>query len=617
VPSWATTANDAGATDPAETFEGEVYLPLRNASQAQALATAVSTPGVGYRLGLSPAQWIARFAPTRADSDAVVAGLTAQGFTIFAVPASRQYVVFRGTAAQFNAAFSTQLHNYSYAGTTLAAPSSAPSLPTALGSLVSAVGIDQSRLLTHPDSVKQGDIPGESGAQPLARSLATPQSVVTTPCSSYIGQNVVTVPAAYGTTKVSTYNCGYTPAQLRSAYGVSALPKSQNGAGQTVAIIDAYASPTIVSDVNTYSAALGEPGLTSATYQQIVPSPQQFVDQDACGDPSGWQGEQTLDVESVHGLAPGAKILYVGGFNCGGGLDVALSKILDNKLANIVSNSYGDLGEAVPTDVLAGENNLYIQAAGEGIGLYFSSGDDGDEVANLGDAEPDFPASSPWVTAVGGTSIAIDQRGKIAYETGWGDTLDQIVASSKGKLSYTDPLPGALLAGGAGGGRSTVFAQPSYQRGVVPSALAAGQRVSPDISALADPYTGFSIGISPIVDDVTLETGAFENDTYGGTSLASPLTAAQIAIVQQITHQTIGFANPTLYAIDRVLPGSFRDVVPQHPAKALAYTSKRSGNSYLVSLDTDTTLATAPGYDPVTGLGEVSFSLLSLLGQGR
>ncbi|MFC5502330.1 protease pro-enzyme activation domain-containing protein [Lysinimonas soli] len=619
VPRWATSANDVGAADATATFEGEVYLPLRNAKAATALATAVSSPGIGYRQGLSAADWIARFAPTQADSDAVVGYLTSQGFTISAVPASRQYVVFRGTAAQFGAAFGTSLHDYSYAGTTLAAPSSAPSLPIALGAKVSGVGIDQSRLLTHPDSVKQGDIPGDSGVQSFGRQTAAPSGAIATPCSSYIGQNIVTVPAAYnGQTQYSTYNCGYTPSQLRSAYGISALPRSQNGAGQTVAIIDAYASPSIVSDVNTYSSALGEPGLTAANYSQIVPDPSQFVDQEACAFPSGWQGEQTLDVEAVHGLATGAKILYVGGFNCGGGLDVALSKILDGKLANIVSNSYGDLGEAVPSDVLAGENNLYLQAAGEGVGLYFSSGDNGDEVANVGQPQPDFPASSPWVTAVGGTTLAIDQKGKISYETGWGDTVDKIVADpGTGALSYAEALPGSRFVGGAGGGVSTVFGQPWYQHGIVPNSLAHGQRVSPDIAALADPYTGFSIGISPIVDDTTLETGAFENETYGGTSLASPLTAAQIAIVQQLTHSTIGFANPTLYALDRVLPNAFRDVLPQNPRQAVAYTSKTSGNSYLVSFDTDTTLRTTAKYDDVTGIGGVSFSLLTLLGQGR
>ncbi|MFI5061640.1 MAG: hypothetical protein ACHP7F_09350, partial [Actinomycetales bacterium] len=160
-------------------------------------------------------------------------------------------------------------------------------------------------------------------------------------------------------------------------------------------------------------------------------------------------------------------------------------------------------------------------------------------------------------------------------------------------------------------------AQPGYQNHAVPAALANGHRVAPDVAALADPYTGFQIGISPIVDDTTLSTGGFINETYGGTSLASPIVAAQIAIVQQATHTSIGFANPTLYGINRVLPNSFRDVVPQNPTRAVVYTSKISGNTYFVSFDQDTSLKTATGYDDVTGLGGVSFSLLSLVASGR
>lgn len=618
VPSWATAANDAGAAPAAERGEGEIYLPLRDQSGAEALAKAVSSPvSGGYRKALNPHQWIDRFSPTNADLDAVVNFLTTAGLTITAVPDSRQFVVFRGTADQIGSVFGTSLHSFSVAGKRLVAPTSAPTLPASVGTKVSAVSIEQSRTLTRPDSIQQGDL-GPSAQPTVARHAAT-APVVATPCSHYLGENTVTVPAAYnGQTQYSTYNCGYTPAQLRSAYGLDALAKrGVNGAGQTVAIIDAYASPSIVKDVNSYSQQNGEPGLTNSSYQQLVPKPSEFTDQELCQFPSGWQGEQTLDVESVHGVAPGARILYVGGTNCAGGLDVAMSKILDNKLASIVSNSYSNLGEAVPADVIQGEVNLELQAAGEGIGLYFSSGDNGDEAANLGYASPDFPASSPWVTSVGGTSLAIDKNGAIAYETGWGDAFDRIMKNADGSLSYAQPLPGTRFVGGAGGGTSAVFAQPDYQRGIVPAALANGHRVSPDVAALADPYTGFSIGIRPIVDDTTLATGDFVNETYGGTSLATPIVAAQIAIVQQATRTSIGFANPTLYGIDRILPNSFRDVAPLNPPQGVVYTSHISGNTYFVSFDHDTSLATATGYDDVTGLGGVTFDLLSKVAAGR
>ncbi|WP_255252591.1 protease pro-enzyme activation domain-containing protein [Curtobacterium sp. 'Ferrero'] len=609
TPVWATSANDAGAAAASTDVEGEVYLPLRDQQGAEALATAVSTPGnARYRKPISPRAWIARYAPTKASADEVTDYLRAQGLTITAVPASHQYVVFRGPASVVGSVLGTSLHRYRHEGHTLVAPASAPTLPAPIAGLVSGVTVDQGRLLTHPELVRQGQTPVTSTPARSLRQQATAPTGIDAQCSQYDGQHTAPVPAAYGQTRVRTFACGYVPKQIRSAYGVDTLAaKGVQGQGQTVAIIDAYASPSIVRDTNTYSAANGEPGLTSATFAQRIPAPSQFTDQVLCQQPSGWQGEETLDVQSVHAVAPAAKILYVGGTNCGGGLDVAMSKILDQGLADIVSNSYSDGGEDVPLSTVRGEENLQLQAAGEGIGLYFSSGDDGDESASLGSAQPDFPASSPWVTAVGGTAIGIGQDGRKTFETGWGDVLDQIVSSDRGNV-YSSPLPGDLVGGGAGGGRSTLFDQPAYQRGIVPASLANGKRVSPDLAALADPYTGFAIGIRPITDDGTLATGPYQDETYGGTSLASPLTAALSAIVQQTTGARIGFANPTLYATYRTTPSAFTDVRPPRSPIALAYTSATSGKDYLVTLDHDTSLTTARGYDDVTGLGAVSFS---------
>jgi subtilase family serine protease len=604
VPSWAVAANDAGPAAAAATVEGEIYLPLRGEAAAQALATAVSTPGdAQYGKTLSPAQWIREFSPTTSDLKAVTDFVKSQGLTVTAVPASRQYVVFRGPAPTVSAAFGTTLRSYNFAGTQLLAPSSAPKMPAAVAAKVAGVSIDQGRSLTRPTSVKQGD--GVDAAAPAARSAAPAPAPV--PCSTYYGQHTDTVPPAYGKTVFPTNICGYIPGQLRSAYGVNKLINAGNdGSGQTVAIVDAYASPSIVSDTNTYALQTGSAILGSKTYQQVVPKVSDFSDTTACGGTAGWQSEQTLDVQSAHGIAPGAKLLYVGGFNCGGGLDIALSKVLDNKLATIVSNSYGNTGEAVPDSTLFGEQNQHIQAAAEGIGLYFSSGDNGDEEAKLGFTSPDFPASSPFVTSVGGTSLKVGAAGNYLGETGWGSAADKVVGPG-----YASPLPGDF-AGGAGGGVSTNFAQPAYQKGVVPDGLATSNgsatpaRVSPDVAALADPYTGFLIGFSPITDDATQTTGPYATVTYGGTSLASPLTAAQVALVQQATGKTVGFANPALYAGYKTNPTITRDITPSNPTQAVVYTSKRSGSKFLISLDQDSSLTTATGYDQVTGLGSIN-----------
>ena len=614
VPAFVASAPDAGpAVD--TTVEGEVYLPLKDEVGARTFATAVSTPGNAlYGHPLTPSAWISKYSPSRVDLAAVEKYLTDSGLTISAVPTSRQYVVFRGPAPAAAAAFGTTLHSYRVDGKVVSAPSKAASLPASLGAKVSGVSLGSSRAaLTRPSNVKLD----AASVKGTVRSAATTPRAITaaqTPCSSYYGEYSVLRPKAYGRTSFPTYLCGYLPGQLRSAGELNKqINTGVDGTGQTVAIIDAYASPTIVKDTNDYMRAVASPLLTR--YSEVVPSPADFRDEKLCGYPSGWQAEQAIDVQSAHSVAPGASILYVGGFNCGGGLDVALSKVLDSKLANIVSNSYGYLGEGVGDDTVRGGENLHIQAAGEGIGLYFSSGDSGDESVNLGYTSPDYPASSPFVTAVGGTSEAIGANGSYQGEVGWGSIRDAVKGTG-----YDTALPGQEYRGGAGGGVSALFAQPAYQKGVVSTALAtSGQdsqpaRVVPDIADLADPYTGFQIAIRPILDDTTLETGALEFDTYGGTSLASPIAAAKVALVQAAGGRAVGFANPALYATSKALPAGFHDVVPPAAPAALGFFSidaKGVPHNYLVTLNQGLSLNTAKGYDTITGVGTLRVAALA------
>jgi subtilase family serine protease len=281
----------------------------------------------------------------------------------------------------------------------------------------------------------------------------------------------------------------------------------------------------------------------------------------------------------------------------------AVTRILDGGLAQIVSNSYGNAGEGVSPQEAQAEDDVYKQASVQGIGLYFSSGDDGDEAANLGQPQADFPATDPWVTAVGGTSLAVGQRNNYLFETGWGT----------GKSSLTDgawnPAPPGAFLYGAGGGTSTLFAQPSYQQGVVPTSLSGSgtdaMRVVPDVAAVGDPNTGMLVG----------ETQAFrKNDDHygeyriGGTSLASPIFAGIMALADQAAGFHHGFANPALYD----LSGShaFRDVKPSDGKDAVVRNDYANGVdasggivTSLRSLDHDSSLATAPGYDDVTGNG--------------
>jgi subtilase family serine protease len=411
-------------------------------------------------------------------------------------------------------------------------------------------------------------------------------------CSNFWGQNSQTLPQAFGKTTFPTYICGYTPNQLQSAYQVKpALINGQTGRGVTVAIIDAYASPTMLADANLYATTFGQPAFAKGQYTEQVFRP--FGLQAECDGEEGWNSEETLDVEAVHSLAPGAAVHYVGARDCDQGIDEAINYVVQHKAADIVSNSFGNAGEDLPAAAIAKEHAMFIQAAAEGIGFYFSSGDSGDEVT-LGrtpSAQPDYPASDSFTTAVGGTSLAIDAANGYQFETGWGSDVAR-VDNTASPPAYTVAPPGGFLFG-AGGGASTVFAQPRYQRGKVPASLSrqfggAPKRVSPDVAAVADPFTGFAIGQTI--------GGQFVFDTIGGTSLACPVYAGIQALASTGRRAPIGFANPMLYGLRSSV---FHDVVPQRVPLAVATPT----GSALVTLDRDSTLATSFGYDNVTGLG--------------
>ena len=613
VPTFVSAATDAGPTANT-TVEGEIFLPLRDTMGAQAFASAVSTPGNRlYGKYLTPQAWIAKYSPSQADFDAVKKYLQDSGETVYATPASRQYIVFRGPAATTVPAFGTALRNYRVEGKIVSAPSSAPSVPAALAGKVVAISLGNARAqLTSPDNARKAMSAATSSPKvPSTTKVATAAPARTADaapipsCSQYWGQYSATVPNAYGRTTAPLIPCGYLPKQLRSAANINKqINAGYDGSGQTVAIVDAYASPTILQDTNDYMRAVGSPLLTK--FQQLDPGT--FQDQALCQQPSGWQAEEAIDVQSAHSIAPGAKILYSGGFNCIGGLDIAVSKILDNKLANIISNSYGDTETNYSDGQIIGEIDIDAQAAGEGIGLYYSSGDDGDNAASVG-----FPTSSfvsSLATSVGGTTQGIGAQGTTVVQVGWGTAYDQFKNGA-----YVVPLPGAFL-GGAGGGPSREQSEPSYQKGVVPPALASDSngdrvRVQPDVSDLADPETGFQIALRPITDDSTLATGPLEYDTYGGTSLASPLVAAKVALAQQLSHTTIGFANPLLYRAAITKSAAVVDVTPQATPLIGYLHGATSGANYVFTFDQDTSLVTKKGYDDVTGVGTLNVGALA------
>jgi len=585
APSWANSHNQAGNADPAASVGFRVYLGWSNG--AEAAARAVSDPqSSSYGHYLTPQQFRQRFAPSQAQVGAVQSWLRSQGFTIDYTPQNNHYVAAEGTVAQANTAFGTTLRLYKVRGKTLRSPDGDVSVPSSLGSIVTGVlGLDESDTFVRPDtpsSSKAPPSPGFRNAPPLSAFWAEQVSPYAYPAGFNDVSDPPTAPWAVR---------GNTSAQIKGAYGISS---QYDGSGQTVAIIDAYASPTILQDANQWSINRGLPTMSGSQFTQVIAPGTLHRPQNKKQDPQGWYGEETLDVEAVHGMAPGANIVYVGAPNNYQDLDAAMNHVVDRRLAQIVTNSYGwDTTELLPRGFVKPVEDTLVQAAAEGIGVYFSSGDNGDESSTYGFPTTDFPASSPWVTAVGGTSLGVTQNNTRAIETGWGTSsysCDQttLVCTRQGWLY------------GSGGGVSAFFSEPWYQ---ADAGLNLGGRGVPDVAAVGDPQTGLLVG----------QTQAFPDGNYydeyriGGTSLSSPIFAGLMALADQQAGHPHGFANPLFYAN----PQEFTDVTSVKTAVARrnfvnGVDASDGTADFLRTFDDysgSTSQHTGPGWDNVTGLG--------------
>jgi subtilase family serine protease len=301
-------------------------------------------------------------------------------------------------------------------------------------------------------------------------------------------------------------------------------------------------------------------------------------------------------------MAPGANVLYVAGASCDDpDLLAALHWIISKRRADIITNSWGDIGEDTPPDVLQAYHQTFLQAAIEGIGVFFSSGDDGDDSLDTADGSPavDFPSTEPFVTAVGGTSLGVDQHNGYSFETGWATGTSDLSDDAR---SWN---PADFLYGG-GGGVSSLFKQPFYQRGTVPGSIANGHRATPDIAMDGDPQTGMLVGESQTYLDGHVAYGEYR---IGGTSLSSPLYAGIEALADQAAGRPHGFANPAIYQLAG--SRSLHDVRGPAPVPAVVRVNYNNGENaadgataILRLLDDEAqSLHVKPGWDNLTGVG--------------
>ena len=650
-----------GPEDPSKLITVTVWLHQHNKAALDESVRQMYQPGSpNYHHFLTHEQYRSQFAPSAAEAAQVQDYMTAHSFTVTSVDKFNHYVVAQGRVGDAQFAFSVQLNRANFKGQVHRVSSASATIPGAVGELVLGV-TGLSDFAPSPAIARMIDPGTGKPAAPRPFSMADltanhslhnnclaghKQVSFTTPgggpSATYSG-NLYDSVAANG-----DYCPSYIPAQLQTAYRLNSLyEKGWDGTGQAIIIVDAYGSDTILEDANTFSAAYGLPPLTSSNFQIYYPGGHVKCGHNPeCDGPgNSWNYETTIDVEWAHAVAPGANIALVLAKD-GSSLDIANLWAIENPE---VTTSYanGDLGYVISNswgypellNVLSGgdkgqldtEYEMTELAAALGISDNFCSQDHGDNVAYLYDnygitAPPsvDMPASTPYATGVGGTSLFLDNNGKIQYQIGWGNNYTQLTGASP-HPPYDPPLNYGF-AGGSGGGSSAVWPEPDFQ-----SSLGNTYRQVPDISWLADPDTGVNIIIT--VGGVSSVEGG-----VGGTSLATPMFSGLWAIANQAAgaKAPLGQAAPLLYPLP---PGAITDIKPVsnawnakgkifnppqpvliETAADLAQplentttflstlyhelTSDGSPNIWWVlTFGTDTSLVTAPGWDNVTGLG--------------
>jgi kumamolisin len=497
-------AKSVGKADPTERLEVSVLLRCRSGT---ALTEHVKKLANRERGGghLSREEFERQFGADNADMAAVKKFADAHGLAVVQEHAGRRTVVLSGTVAQFNAAFGVDLQRFEHSGGSYRGRVGAVHLPDELHDAVEAVlGLDDRPV-----------------AKPHFRARQSPGNV-------HWHANAGSATS-------------FTPLQIASLYD---FPPG-TGQGQCVAIIELGGGER-TADLGTYFSALGiqaAPKVTAVSVDHGKNHP--------TGDPNGPDGEVMLDIEVVGAIAPGAHIaVYFAPNTDAGFLDAITTAVHDtNNRPSVISISWGGPESSWTQQSLTAFDSAFQAAAAMGITVCVASGDNGSsDGVNDGANHVDFPASSPYALACGGTNLQ-----------GSGTTIT-------GESVWNNGAQG----GASGGGVSSVFQLPAWQDGLQVTLTSGGNqaltmRGVPDVSGDADPETGYNVRI-----DGT-------DTVIGGTSAVAPLWAGLIARINAATRSSVGFINPLLYAS----PTSLNDI-----------TSGNNGN-----------FAAGARWDACTGLG--------------
>lgn len=537
----AQAGNDRGRVTPSLAMPYITLTLAPSASQQAALEKLLveqQTPGSpNYQHWLTPEEFGQQFGTSDADLAKITQWLQSQGLQVVSVARARNRVAASGTAAQAETAFQTEIHNYVYDGETHFANASDPSVPAAFGSLVENVhGLNDFKLKPH-----------------LRPALAAKPRYTD----------------AQG-------NHDLAPDDFATIYDVTPLYAAGiDGTGQKLAV--AGQIEVNLSDIEQFRSqfhlAANDPQMV------LVPGSQNPGSSAASGD----LAESDLDLEWAGAVARNATIVFVYSDD----VMTSVQYAIDQKLAPVLSISYGSCEPETP----ASQYNAFVrwaqQANAQGMTWLAASGDNGaadcDDNQNPGLAV-DLPGSVPYVTSVGGTEF-VEGSGTYwsATNTVNGASALSYIPETTWNNSALDGVPSA-----SGGGGSILFPKPSWQTGTgVPSDNA---RHVPDVALNAsdnnDPYVVYTSGSLQL---------------YGGTSVPTPSFAGILTLLNQhLGSGGVGNANPTLYSLAQSNPSIFHDIT--------------TGNNIVTSScpprqpacgNTPVGYYAGVGYDQATGLGSV------------
>ena len=575
-------AIDLGATPESRTLDDLTLRFNMTAAQQAALTQLLAdqqNPGSPlYHQWLTPEQFGARFGLSSADLAKVSNWLTGQGFTITRVARSSTFITFKGTVGQAQRAFRTSIHNLSLNGEQHFANTTEAALPPSIAGVVATVtGLDNFKLKTR------------ARVRSVSANMLNPKFT-----SSVSGGHFI-APGDFNT----IYNINPLLQQSFNGTGFG----SGFGKGYSIAVVGQV--DISLADVAAFRTASGLPANppTVKLYGTDPGSPTSSTSTPSTGD----LAEAQLDVEWAGAVAPGAKIVYVNSTDV---LSNSLPSAIDDKLAPIVTISYGLCEQSTSVSVLDSFNNLFQQANALGITIIGPSGDSGATECDYSTTTATqgysvgFPASSPFVTSMGGTMF---NEGNAATEfwsanngTASGSALKYIP-----EVVWNETDSNGLSAGG--GGTSVFFAKPSWQVTGTSNDSDYARDV-PDVSLNSayghDGYLFCTQG--SCVNGYRDAQGNL--NVVGGTSVAAPAFAGILALVQQKNGLNgIGNANPYLYGlgINPAYANSFNDVTSGNNNSPCQVGTPDCPNGGSIGY------SAGPGYDLATGWGSVNVANLA------